>query len=339
MSDIVNILITLPFSQNAIDRLMSVSDRINILVDKAHKADEIPLEVWSQIEVLYTNRVLPSPDLAPNLRWIQFHWAGIDHAVNAPILHKPNLITTTLSGASATQVVEYIVMMLLSLGHNFPEMISAQRRGEWPKDKWERFRPLELRGSTVGIVGYGSIGRQLARVLKSFDARVLAIKRDAMHPEDNGYIPDRFGDPHGDFVDLLFPPEAIGSMLKECDFVVITVPLTPDTTNMINKKTITEFKPSAFLVDISRGGVIDHVAMIDALKERKLAGAAIDVFPVEPLPEDSPLWKIQNVIITPHISGNSPHYDERAVDLFIENIKRYLSNQNLYNQFDPRQGY
>lgn len=335
----IEVLMTLSFPEQSIARLRAISPRLKVNVLKARKPDEIPQEVWFQTQVLYTNRVLPAPEQAPNLQWIQFHWAGIDHAVDAPILKKPELSVTSLSGAVATQVAEYIIMMFLSLGHRLPDLLAHQKRGEWPKDRWERFSPKELRGSTVGIIGYGSIGRQVARLLQPFGARVLASKRDAMHPQDKGYAPEGWGDSTGDLVHRLYPPQALRSMVKECDFIVVTVPLTPETRQMIDAAVLSALKPSAFLVDVSRGGVIDQSALVNALKERKIAGAALDVFLEEPLPSDNPLWKLNNVILTPHISGNSPFYDDRAVELFAENLSRFLAGQPLYNQFSPELGY
>jgi len=337
--DEIDVLITLPFQERLISRLREVSPRLRIMVQKASKAEDISPEVWSRIEVLYTHRVLPSEEIAPRLRWIQFHWAGVDHLINEPILRKSGLIATTLSGAAASQVAEYVVMMLLTLGHHLPEMIACQKRAEWPKDRWERFSPRELRHSTVGIVGYGSIGRQVARLLVNFGATVLATKRDVRHPQDFDYTPEGMGDPNGDFVQRLYPAEALRSMLKECDFIVVTVPKTPSTINLIGAEELAVVKPGAYLVDVSRGGIVDHNALIAALKEHKLAGAALDVFPEEPLPADSPLWKLPNVIITPHISGNTPYYDERAVEMFAANLQRYLAGLPLYNRIDPERGY
>jgi phosphoglycerate dehydrogenase-like enzyme len=273
------------------------------------------------------------------LRWIQFHWAGVNHAIDAPILSKPGLVATTLSGAGATKLAEYIMMMLLALGQHLPDLFAYQESREWPQDRWERFAPLELRESTVGIVGYGSIGRQVARLLHPFGAQVLACKQDAMQPVDSGYTPEGYGDPAGDFVHRLYPTQALRSMLKQCDFVVITVPLTPATLGMIGAEQLAALKPGAFLVDVSRGGVLHQEALIHALEENKIAGAALDVFPEEPLPEDSPLWEMPNVIITPHISGVTPNYDQRAVELFARNLERYIEGEPLYNVIDPNLGY
>jgi phosphoglycerate dehydrogenase-like enzyme len=339
MNEPVEVLITLPFPENLVAQLKAVSPRLQITVRKGKKPDDIPAEIWAKAEVLYTGSLLPTPEQAPNLHWIQFHYAGIDHALDAPILHKPGLIATTLSGAAASQVAEYIVMMFLALGHRMPDMMAHQRRSEWPKDRWERFTPLELRGSTVGIVGYGSIGRQVARLLQPFGAKVLATKRDVMHPQDSDYTPEDMGDPSGDFAFRLYPAQALRSMLKECQFVAVTVPKTAETISLIGAEELSAMRPGSYLVDVSRGGIIDHAALVSALKERRIAGAALDVFPEEPLPGESPLWKLPNVIITPHVSGVTLHYDERAVALFIENLQRYLADLPLHNRFHTKEGY
>lgn len=339
MTDPIEVLITMPFPENLVNRLSEVSPRLKFTVVKANKPEDISAETWARAEVLYTARVLPDPEQVPRLRWIQFHWAGIDHIVDEPLLRKPDLIATTLSGAAVSQVAEYVLMMLLALGHHMPELVAYQKRAEWPRDRWERFLPVELRGSVVGIVGYGSIGRQVARLLASLGATVLATKRDAMHPEDFDYVPEGMGDQGGDYVHRLYPAEALRSMLKDCDFVVVCVPKSPGTINLIKAEELAAMKTSAFLVDISRGGIVDHNALASALKDRKIAGAALDVFPEEPLPAESPLWKLPNVMITPHISGITSQYDERAVEMFSANLTRYLSGQPLFNRIDPDRGY
>lgn len=339
MDEPIDILITLPFSDNLVAQIQEQSPRLRVSVVKATRQEDISPEQWATTEVLYTARVLPAPEQAPNLQWIQFHYAGVDHARDAAILRKPGLEATTMSGASATQVAEYIVLMLLALGHRLPDLFDNQRKSGWPKDRWERYLPVELRDRTVGIVGYGSIGRQTARILYGFGAKVLAAKRDAMHPTDKGYIQDGYGDPQGDYVLRLYPAEALRSMVRDCDFVVVTTPLTHRTRGLINAEVFDTMKPTAFLVDASRGGIVDQVALITALRDRKIAGAALDVFPEEPLPENSPLWKMSNVIITPHISGITAHYDERATRLFIENLKRHLTGQPLLNVINVDEGY
>jgi phosphoglycerate dehydrogenase-like enzyme len=339
MQDLIDVLITLAFSDELMKQISNVSPRLAVEKIVARKSDEVSDEVWKRVEVLYTNRVLPSPEQAPRLRWIQFHWAGLDHALDEPIIHREGMTITNISGASASQMAEHAIMMMLALGHHVPDLFNHQKKADWPSGRWELFTPSELRGSTVGIVGYGSIGRQIARILQVFGATVLATKRDVLHPEDTGFSVEGLGDPSGDLMNRLYPPQAICSMLKECDYVVVTLPRTAATVGFLGAKELSSFKPNAFLVDISRGEIVDHTALIPLLREHKIAGAALDVFPIEPLPADSPLWKMPNVILTPHIAGFSPHYDQRAVDLFSQNLQRYLDGLQLYNRVDLKQEY
>jgi len=333
------ILITLPLDERLLDTLKAVAPQAEFIVHPAKKADEIPAEIWERVEVLYTNVVLPDPDAVPNLRWIQFHWAGIDHVADHPLVKSGRVVVTTLSGAAVPQMGEYVVMMLLALGHRLPSLMAHQRRKEWPEDRWRRFMPQELNSSTVGIVGYGSLGREVARLLSVFGTTVLATKRDVMHPEDTDYAPEGRGDPQAQYVRRLYPAQALKTMVRECDFVVVTVPLTPETRGLINAEVFEAMKPGAYLVDVSRGGVVDHEALLEALRSGHLAGAALDVFPTEPLPPESPLWEMPNVILTPHIAGATRYYDERAVAVFSANLARYLEGKSLFNQYHPERGY
>lgn len=335
----IEVLITVPFTDPQLSKLWGVSPRFKLSVYPAGKTSDIPADVWARTEVLYTGHILPTPEQAPALRWIQFHVAGVDRFVAEPVFGRENLIITTLSGAAASQVAEHALAMMLALGRKIPAMMQSQKKNEWPKDRFERFSPVELRGSTVGIVGYGSIGRQLARLLQPFGATILASKRNAKQPQDDGYCPDGLGDPAGDLVHRIYPGTALRSMLRTCNFVVVAAPLTPQTRGMLNAEVFSALKPGTLLVDVSRGGVVDLVALQQALKDGKLAGASLDVFPEEPLPANSPLWQLPNVIISPHISGGSVYYNDRAAVLFAENLHRYLGGLPLYNIFNGSRGY
>lgn len=339
-SPMIEVLVTVPISEEALAQLRGISPRVNITVLPAGGAGEILSEAWARTEVLYTSHLLPRPEQVPALKWLQFHFAGIDRFLDEPLLKKDGLLITTLSGASASQVGEHVLAMMLALGHKLPALLASQKKSEWPKDRFERFSPFELRGKTAGIVGYGSIGRQVARLLHPFGVTVLATKRNVMHPSDSGYVfAEDMGDPGGDFVTRLYPAEALRSMARECHFLIVTVPLTPETTGLIGESILQALQPGAFLVDVSRGGVVSHSALVNALKSGKLAGAALDVFPEEPLSASSPFWGMSNVIISPHISGGSPRYTERAMRLFAENLLRYLGGLTLYNLVDRQRGY
>ncbi len=335
----INVLITVPIKSSLIKQLQEVSPLLRITVHPAETVEGVPDELWARCEVLYTKSIIPDMELAPNLKWVQHHYAGIDSSLGFISPDRPNLTVTTLSGAETSQIAEHVMAMVLAFGRQLPTLSAHQKKAEWPKDRWERFKARELRTSTVGIIGYGSIGRQIARLLREFGATVLATKNNAMHPADSGYTPEGMGDPNGDFVHRLYPAQALKSMLKDCDFIVVAVPLSNKTRGLVNADVLSVCKPSAYLIDVSRGGIVDHAALIKILNERGLAGAALDVFPEEPLPKKSPLWEMANVIITPHIAGGSSYYDERAMLLFAENLSRYIADLPLYNVFDLKRGY
>ncbi len=335
----LEVLITLPFPEEVVAPLREISPRINLTVHSARRPEDVPAETWAKVEVLYTDRVLPAPELVPNLRWLQFHSAGIDFALNSQLLQKPGLMVTNLSGAAAPQAAEHALGLLLALGHHLHTVLQLQAKAEWPRERWERLTPREFRGSTLGIIGYGSIGRELARLAQPFGVSVLAAKYDAMQPEDFGYTPEGLGDPRGELFTRLYPFQAVRSMIKTCDFVVVATPLTAETQGLIGAAELAAMKPTAGLVVVGRGGVVDEIALLEALQEKRLAGAALDVFQEEPLAPTSPLWRQPNLIVSPHLSGLSFHYDERAMALFGENLKRYLGGASLYNRYNPERGY
>jgi phosphoglycerate dehydrogenase-like enzyme len=338
MEEPIFVLITEPFSEEIVARLQSISPRLEIHIHPANKLEEAPPQLMTQAEVLYTLRIVPPPDLAPNLRWIQFHMAGMDTFTDAPIL-ACGVQFTSLSGASATQMAEYALMMLLALGHRLPGLLRAQAAREWPRDKWERFAPRELRGSTVGVVGYGSVGREVARMCQAFGARVLAVKRDVMSPGDGGYAMEGTGDLEGRIPARIYPPQTVKRMLAECDFVVICAPLTAASRQWFGAGMLGAMREGACLVVVSRGGIVDEAALEKALQSGRISGAALDVFADEPLGQESKLWAAPNLLLTPHIAGNSPRYDLRAADVFAENLRRYLEHRPLVNRFDPQKGY
>lgn len=335
----LEILITHPISDASATFLRGVSPQCHMTTLPATKPEDISLDVWAKTEILFTETILPQPEHAPKLKWIQFLYSGIDRWVEHPMCQKNGIQLTTLSGAAVSQMAEHAVMMMLALGHKLPALMASQRRSEWPKDRVEKFIPGEIRGATIGIVGYGSVGRQIARLLEPFGGTILATKRDAKTPDDTGFTKDGLGDPAGNLVQRLYPAEALKSILKLSDFVVVCVPLTPSTKGLLGPSAFGQMKNGAFLIDISRGRVVDQVSLIKSLQEGRLAGAALDVFPEEPLPADDPLWGLPNVIITPHIADNSQNYEQQACELFSENLHRYLAGLPLYNVYNSEWGY
>jgi phosphoglycerate dehydrogenase-like enzyme len=311
---------------------------LKIVLHPADSLEEFPQDILSDVEILYTYLELPDPEDVPKLKWVQSDYTGIDYVAGHAIVNS-DVQVTTLSGVTTSVMTEYVLMSIFGLGHNLPLLMADKAAKIWAEDRWTKFRPFELRGSTVGIIGYGSIGREIARACKALGANVLAVKRNLKNLKDDGFRIEGTGDPEADLVDRIYPPQAIGSMSELCDFLVITVPLTRETRGLIDEKVFSRMKEHSYLIDVSRGGVVDHGALVEALNEGRLAGAALDVFPVEPLPSSSPLWEMENVILSPHVSGTTARYRELALDLFVENMQRYLSDQPLLNLFKVDRGY
>jgi len=275
---------------------------------------------------------------APELKWVQLHTAGVDHLLDHSLM-RSDILLTTASGIHATPIAEYVFASILAFSRRVPQMLYYQKRREWPQGRWNLFARPELRDRTLGIIGYGSIGREMGRIARCFGMRVVATKRSVSQVRDVGYTVQGTGDREGALLDEAFPPERLSEMLSLCDYVVVTVPLTPETRKLIGEAELRAMKPSAYLVNISRGGTVDEAALLRALREGWIAGAGLDVFEEEPLPSDSPLYDLENVILSPHVSGFTLRYDERTSDLFAENLRRYLTGEPLLNLVDKERGY
>jgi phosphoglycerate dehydrogenase-like enzyme len=291
----------------------------------------------SQAEVLFMRAFPFDLGRAPRLRWVQFASAGVNRLLSHPIM-RSNVVLTTTSGIHATPVAEYVLATTLAFFRHFPRMWEMQRRKQWPADMWH-CGGEELRGKTVGIVGYGSIGQEVARLCNAVGMGIVATKRQLKQERDNKHSGTGLGDPGGALVDGWFPRADLHSMLSECDVLVLCVPLTAETKGMIGEAELRAMKPDAYLVNVSRGAVLDERALVQALKEGWIAGAGLDAFTVEPLPEDSALWELENVIITPHMCALTPQLRERGIEVFCENLRRYLSEEPLLNVVDKELGY
>jgi phosphoglycerate dehydrogenase-like enzyme len=334
--DSIKVIVAMDFSDEIMTKLRSVSEKLQV----ERHFPNVPESAYENAMVLYTLKHFPTPAQAPDLQWIQTHFAGVDRVLEHPIIKNGKVKLTSSSGIHTTQIAEYCLTMMLSFMYNVPHMLEFKAQAKWPGDRYDVFEPHGLRGLTLGVAGYGSIGRELARLADALGMTVLATKRDVMHPaEDDDYVEEGTGDVEGDIPERLYPPQALGTMVAECDFVVVTVPLTEETHHMVDAAVLGKMKSSAVLVNIARGGVVDEAALIKTLKDKKIHGAALDVFEQEPLPTDSPLWTLPNVIISPHVSGNTSRYHEKAAALFAENLERYVLNRPLLNVVELEQGY
>lgn len=333
----IHVLSTISFNDEQLALLRAVSPQLDLVQHPIRKAEELPPDVWHKIEILCAFGALPAPDQVPHLRWVQLMSAGADRAVGLPIF-SGNVVLTTTSGIHAISVSELVFAMMLTWGQRLLAMAEYQRQAEWPENRVTLFLPQELRGATVGIVGYGSIGREVGRLAHAFGMRLLAFD-ESDDPVDRGYAIPGVGDPEGVLPQRWYRPGELEAMLAECDYVVLALPLTKASRGMFGRDEMQAMKSSAFLVNIGRGAVVDEPVLVQALQEGWIAGAGLDVFEEEPLPSGIPLWGMDNVILTPHIGGSTPHYNDRAADVFAENLRRYLDGQPLLNQVDLDKGY
>ncbi len=338
MSDSERIFVTvaIDFSDAIIDDLREISPRLRV---ERHFPQVSP-DVVAKTEVLYTTGFYPEPELAPKLRWIQMNSAGMSHAFNKAIVKAEDIIVTSTSGIHATNMAHYCLMTMLMFNYNMRSAFELQGRAEWLDNRHAVFSPVDMGRQTVGIIGYGSIGRELARLASAMGMKVIASKRDlSTTAEVNAYTLPGTGDPSGDIPDRIYPAETIASLAKDCDYLVVTVPHLDATEGLIDEAVLHAMKKTAVLINVSRGAVVDEAALISALSAGTIAGAALDVFEEEPLPASSPLWSLDNAIITPHISGFTRDYHEKAARVFKENLRRYLENRPLLNQLDRARGY
>ena len=345
----INVLSVMHLEERFLNRLRNVSPILRIcqLPSNEKEVDERNL---LEVDILYGDAIPAKLERAPRLKLIQLNSAGIDLPPGAPIL-KSDIILTSTSGIHASAITEYVFSVMLAFTRRLFEIRSYQSTRAWPSNWWyklpesEDARPKiigiqDLRGKTLGIVGYGSVGREVGRLAKAFGMRILAaIRPSRRDTTDSGYHVHGIGDPRGSCVDEYFEMPQLKQMLGQCDFVVLSVPLTSQTEGLISKSELQFMKPQAYLINVARGRVVDEPALIAALREKKIAGAALDVFWEEPPPSSSELFDLDNVILSPHLAAASVRYDDLATDLFAENLSRYLSGESLLNVIDKHEGY
>jgi phosphoglycerate dehydrogenase-like enzyme len=341
MPESTKVLMTQRFADTLVDRVRAVSPQL-VVTQKSVQNDWDDSDIGASFdgdeEILYC--FMPPRDLsvAPKLKWVQLHSAGINQLTNHPILQSGIRVTTS-SGIHAVPIGEFAIAMMLALARKFPLIVRKQDLSEWPNGRWHLFLGTEAHRKTLGIVGYGSIGRHAARIAKlGIGMRILALSRSG-DKRDRGYVENGVGDPEGTLPDEWFKRSQLSDLLAQSDFVLISTPLTDETRNLIGERELRQMKPTAFLLNIARGGIVNEVALVRALRENWIAGAGADVFEQEPLPADSELWKCMNAIIAPHISSATASYDDRAAELFSENLRRYLGGKELLNLASRDRGY
>ncbi len=356
MTDSVNVTIAMPLDAALVELVSSASPRVSLthlsraqrfvyrdgrpiwggyqetLAPEDESEDEARQALNATLgatEVLLSNQVLPDDIVARAraLKWLQLTSAGVDSLADHQVVRAAGVTVTTASGIHAATISEYVVGAMISFAKNFTKSLRSQ-----DERTWQPYWPLELEDATVGIIGLGAIGGRTAEVCRAMRMRVLAMRRSC----DRRMSGEEAGQPA---VSEMFPPADLHALLAESDYVVLALPLTAETAGVIGEAELAVMKPNAVIVNIARGRVIDQDALIQALRQGRIAGAALDVTTPEPLPSDHELWGVPNVMITPHISGGTPRYMERAIGLFCDNLRQYADGEPLRNVVDPSRGY
>lgn len=273
---------------------------------------------------------------APHLTWVHSATSGVERALTPAALARDVLVTNA-RGVFSPPIAEHVLLMILAVSRHLPDLLELQR-----ERTWQPLEGRELRELTIGIVGYGSLGRSVASLASAFGSRVIAMRRrpDAVDEpitgdpgaEDEGF-------PYEPRLDRVVGPDRLHELLAESDIVVLAAPLTAETEGMIDEAAVGAMKRDAWLINVARGRLIDDTALIRALRENRIGGAALDAFRDEPLPQSSPYWELPNVILTPHTAWSSARVLDRSIDLFCDNLVRFSRGEPLRNVVDPTAGY
>lgn len=296
------------------------------IVDQLQSYDRVPEEIVDT-DVFVGWSLRPEQFvIAKKLKWIHSPAAAV-HQLMYPELINSKVILTNSTGVHGPVVAEHAIAVILALAKRLPQAMHYQSKRIWAQELlWnEHPRPREVAGSTVLVVGMGGIGREFAARAKALGMKVIAIREN----------PAKGAGP----ADEVYGLAQINELLPRADFVLLCTPVTPATTGIINRERLNKMKFGAYLINVARGPLIDDPALIDALREQRIAGAALDVFTEEPLPADSPFWSLQNVLITPHTAAVTEKLWERHYDLIVENLNRLLAGKPLLNEVDKRRGY
>jgi phosphoglycerate dehydrogenase-like enzyme len=256
----------------------------------------------------------------PKLRWVHTFSAGVDRHVPEMARYERVLLTNN-TGAYDVPISEHVIAMIFAAAKRVPEHLAAQARHEWQRE----MPHAEVRGATLVILGMGSIGSELARLAGAVGMRVIGVRRDASRPAPGA--------------ERIVPPARFVEVAREADYLAVTAALTPQTRGMVSAEVLRALKPTAWVINIARGPIVDEAALATALQEKRIGGAALDVFETEPLPAESPLWSLDNAILTPHVSNSSPKVRERSLALVAENVRRFKAGEPLLNVVDRAVGY
>lgn len=327
----MNILIDMPVFAPVLDCLTRLEGaNVSIIEEPATVARELPQHEIADCEVLFCTIPPTNHRLMPQLKMVQISSAGYTQLIGQKFEERQVSCCNAL-GVFDVPIAEWNISMMINLARNFPAMLRNQDEKLW--DRSSQFQN-EIRGNVVGIWGYGGIGRETARLAKALGMKVHVLTRTGVHDRNNIYSVPGTGDAQGKLPDRVFVMDEKAAFLKDLDFLIMAIPETNQTKGIVGKEDLRMLKPSCFLLNPARGPLVKEQALIEALKEGLIAGAALDTHYCYPLPKGHPLWEMKNVILTPHISGSSasPYFLERVWDIFYQNLVKLKKGQPLLNK-------
>ena len=313
----MNFLIYPPLTPDELEQVRAVSPDLEIV---NALTEEEALAAIPQAVGMYGDLTPALLERAESLRWLQTPIAGLEHYM-FPQLAESDIVVSNMAKIYSDMIADHAFCFILMFARGIHLYMRRQIQG-----KWQKGTPVRHLGDcTLGVIGLGGIGSELARRGKAHDMRVIAV--DARPEAAPGESLD---------LDALWPQERLHDLLREADFAVSCVPQTPETVGMIGAEEIGQMNSSAYLINISRGVVVKLDALVAALESGAIAGAALDVYETEPLPAEHPLWKMQNVILTPHVAADNPHVPQRRIDTLRDNLRRYIAGEPVHNIVDKR---
>lgn len=337
------ILSTLPLSSSALRSLRQAAPGYRIVCKPVKTYSETDAALDGAVEILFTNYAPTTLERAPGLRWVQLASVGFNHLANSPLLRDKKIALTNARGAMSGPLAEYTLGAILSLARDFPKAFRLQESRRWihNNDRLEHFPAVELRGKTLGLLGYGSVAQEVARLAGAFGMKIEALATGSGRTRrEKRYVPAGLRGRRAPKPDVFHKGlRSLDALLRAGDFVVNTLPLTPKTKGLIGSRELDLMRRGSFLINVSRGCIVDETALVRALENKRIDGAWLDVFDREPLPPDSPLYSTPNLVITPHISGVFANMADSVVELFRENLQLYRAGRPLYNVVGRERGY
>ena len=330
--------IAYPFDDGSLDAFRSVSPRLTFRIEPTADQAAADRVAANDLDALIGARLPTDLTRVPSLRWMQVMSAGVENLVG-PGATRPwpaGIELTNARGVYAVPIAQYTIAAILSVAEKVEARRAQQARGLWPDDP-DDFVGAQVRGSTLVIVGYGGIGREIARIADALGMRVVAVKADPSVLADDGFVVPGTGDPDGTIPERIVGLAHLVTVAREADYLSVTLPLTANSRGVVGREVIAALPSHAWVINTGRGPVIDEAALDEALAAGRIGGAALDVFEEEPLPPTSPLWARPNVVITPHVAGSGARDEIQA--LVTDNLRRFAEGEPLRNRVQVERGY